>query len=107
MIEQKQKSISTRLMEERKRLGLSQEDMAALGGYKIGAYHKYETAKKLPELGYLLAAQDKGLDLLYVIHGRRSTSENNAELDALMQKIEELKEKERAAVTALIDALSG
>lgn len=93
-------------MEERARLGLSQTKMAELGNYSLGAYHNYETGKKLPELNYLLTAQSRGLDLLYIIHGRRSSNENNAELDALMQKIEQLKEKERAAVAALVNALS-
>lgn len=106
MNDENYKAISKRLAEERTRLGLSQTKMAELGDYSLGAYHNYETAKKLPDLKYLINAQERGLDLLYVIHGRRSSESGSEALQGLMRKIEQLSEKERAAITALVDALA-
>ncbi len=107
MNEETVKAISSRLLEERVRLGLTQTDMAKLGGYGIAAYHNYETARKLPELKYLFKASEKGLDLYYVIHGVRRVTGSAAEVASLQEKLERLPAKQKAALLAMVDSLLG
>lgn len=105
MNEETIRGVSSRLLEERGRLGLTQTDMAKLGGYGIAAYHNYESAKKLPELRYLFKASEEGLDLHYVIHGVRKAIGGAAEVEALQEKLERLPAQQKAALLALVDSL--
>jgi transcriptional regulator with XRE-family HTH domain len=60
-----------RLWHERKRLNLSQAEMAALGGLtKITVYY-YEKAQRKPDIEYLLRISEAGVDIVYVLFGRR------------------------------------
>ena len=60
-----------RLREERERLGLSQEALAALGGVKRLTQSQYEKGASFPTVRYLAALDKVGVDLELVIFGRR------------------------------------
>ncbi|WP_284336731.1 XRE family transcriptional regulator [Comamonas sp. NoAH] len=66
-------NFSSRLREERTRLGLSQEALAEAGGVKKLAQHKYEKGENSPSAAYLQAIATVGVDPGYLLTGKRST----------------------------------
>jgi transcriptional regulator with XRE-family HTH domain len=66
-------SIGERLVTERERLGLSQTAFAVQAGVGVRLQVQYE-AGRVPPMGYLLALNEMGADLLFVLTGRRSNS---------------------------------
>ena len=66
------KEIGSRLKEERKSLGLSQQEFGAIGGVEANAQGKYESGERIPRSDYLAALGKKGVDVLYVISGKRT-----------------------------------
>ncbi|MBA1228501.1 helix-turn-helix transcriptional regulator [Pseudomonas viridiflava] len=60
-----------RLKEERQALGLSQHRFAAIGGVEANAQGKYENGKRVPRSTYLVALGEMGVDVLYVLSGKR------------------------------------
>ncbi|MEA9577285.1 helix-turn-helix domain-containing protein [Xanthomonas campestris] len=65
-------SVGKRLKEERKRLGLTQEEMAVQLGLTRYAQLNFEKDVNLPGGAYLLAALDRGVDVMYVLSGHRA-----------------------------------
>jgi len=68
----KMDEFSQRLREERKRLGLSQEAFASLGGVSKNTQSNYETGANLPDVGYLNTIRGFGVDSGYVLTGIRT-----------------------------------
>ena len=62
----------TRLRQERLRLRLTQKLLAQAGGVSPHAQSCYERDITLPRAPYLAAITLQGVDVLYVITGRRS-----------------------------------
>ncbi|AGI06940.1 helix-turn-helix domain-containing protein [Xanthomonas citri] len=65
-------TVGKRLKEERKRLGLTQEEMAVQFGLTRYAQLNFEKDINLPGGAYLLAALDRGVDVMYVLSGHRA-----------------------------------
>ncbi len=63
---------SERLREERKRLNLTQGDMAAAGGVKANAQVNYEKGERAPSADYLQKVLAAGIDVTYLLTGQRS-----------------------------------
>ena len=63
--------ISERLREERERLGKTQPQFGAHAGDKKQAQLRYEKGERSPDAAYLSAAASNGVDVLYVLTGRR------------------------------------
>lgn len=61
-----------RLAEERKRLGLSQEEFATLGGIPMRTYCGYEYGISEPKASFLTRLAANGVDVLYILTGVRS-----------------------------------
>ncbi|HEX8591770.1 MAG TPA: helix-turn-helix transcriptional regulator [Pseudomonas sp.] len=61
-----------RLKEERGKTGLSQQGFAALGGVEANAQSHYESGKRVPKADYLAAIAKGGVDILYVVLGKRT-----------------------------------
>lgn len=75
-----------RLREERKRLGLSQEQFAESVGIKRLAQSQYEAETRDPRVAYLAAVGVAGADLYYLMFGKRVdesglTTEQRAEIE--------------------------
>lgn len=112
-------SIGERLREERVRLSLSQELMGESAGVRKQAQLKYEKGERHPDAAYLERLAAIGVDVLYVLTGRRAPAGNGygiaepgpagnlslAEL-GLIKGWRQLDAKGRQAVTAMIDALT-
>ncbi|WP_434147965.1 helix-turn-helix domain-containing protein [Methylocaldum gracile subsp. desertum] len=64
-------SFGSRLREERERLGMSQAEFGALGGVKRLAQANYEADKRDPDVTYLMALAEKGVDVFYLVSGVR------------------------------------
>ncbi|MBV7460470.1 MULTISPECIES: helix-turn-helix domain-containing protein [unclassified Acidovorax] len=60
-----------RLREERKRTGLTQSDLAVIGGVQKNAQSLYESGARKPDSDYLQAIAAAGIDVVYVMLGRR------------------------------------
>lgn len=61
-----------RLLEERLRIGVSQEEFAAVGGVGRLTQRRYETGDREPDMKYLGAVHAIGVDVLYVLTGHRA-----------------------------------
>lgn len=66
-------TIGKRLREERERLGYSQPDFAALGGKTKKTQIEWEADKATPNAAFLAEVELAGVDVLYVLAGRRET----------------------------------
>ena len=64
--------LGERLPEERERLGLNQEDFAAIGGVSRRSQIDWEQGKFVPNVEFLVAVAGKGVDVLYVLTGQRT-----------------------------------
>lgn len=65
------KAIGGRIREERLRLKLSQEELGSFGGVIQNTQWKYEDGQRTPDAMYLALVAEKGVDVLYVVTGRR------------------------------------
>jgi len=64
--------IGPRLREERERLGMTQKVFGVIGGVEPNAQGKYESGERTPKADYLAAVACEGVDVLYVLTGRRT-----------------------------------
>lgn len=67
-----------RLVAERKRLGLSQTALAEAGGVSKGSQILYEKGRS-PTADYLAGIDGVGVDLMYILTGRRSSEVQTSE----------------------------
>lgn len=72
---------SERLLEERVRLRLSQEQFGSFGGVGKIAQYRYEAGERVPDGKYLAGIASAGADVLYLLLGKR-TPMAEASLDA-------------------------
>lgn len=96
-----------RLARERVRLGLSQTQMAHLGGVALRTYSNYESGEREPGILSLAGWGAYGADVLYIVTGKHMTSLMSAEEDAVVAGYRQLDARGRAGVFALIGGLSG
>lgn len=67
-------SFPDRLRMERRRLGLTQEQFAVLGGASKTAQYMYEAGKNWPTCEYLEALRSNGVDVVFIATGARMAS---------------------------------
>ena len=65
-------SVGCRLVEERKRLGMSQAAFFTACGVSKAAQYNFESDVNLPGGAYLIAAAALGVDVSYVLTGVRN-----------------------------------
>lgn len=70
-------NFSERLKAERKRIGLNQANLGAVGGVSKGAQLNYESGERSPSAEYLQAIAGAGIDVGYLLTGTRSTLSTN------------------------------
>ena len=103
------KDLGSRLKEERKRLGLSQQDFGSIGGVEANAQGKYESGERIPRSDYLAALGRKGIDIMYVLSGERTpiaTDTLNEAERAVITHYRALSEDDREAISQLATSLS-
>jgi transcriptional regulator with XRE-family HTH domain len=99
--------ISGRLREERKRLGLSQADLANALDISVRAYGGYEKAQVIAPLSVLVTLEDLGADTHYIVSGERSLSKLSPEDDQLLSAFRSATAEAQSAILAAATALSG
>ena len=72
-------SIGNRLREERERIGLTQQELAARGGVAKKSQTNYELGKTDPAASYLGLIVHAGVDVLFVLTGQRSAPANTGD----------------------------
>lgn len=82
----------SRLREERDRLGLTQAQLAVAAGVQRLAQGQYENEVRSPTVRYLAAIGEKGIDLSYVLFGRK-TLLSSEETRSVEKQVFELVEK--------------
>jgi transcriptional regulator with XRE-family HTH domain len=103
------KDLGSRLKEERKRLGLSQQDFGSIGGVEANAQGKYESGERIPRSDYMAALGKKGIDVMYVLSGQRTpiaTDTLNEAERAVITHYRALSENDREAISQLATSLS-
>lgn len=68
-------NFGARLGEERRRLGLKQAEFAALVGTDVPKQSLYENGKRELRADYLARLAEAGIDVVYVLTGRRAEGE--------------------------------
>ncbi len=110
------RQLGERLTAERARLGLTQAETAELAHVTRRTQINYENGERAPDAAYLVSLDEKGVDALYVVTGRRERGEVAFEANAgaafgvaearTPYEIKGLKPANvRAASIVLIDAL--
>jgi len=74
-----------RLKEERERLGFNQEAFGAIGGVKKLAQFNYEKGERKPDSDYLAAISRVGVDVLYLLTGKRTDATVTGEEELLLK----------------------
>lgn len=102
-------AVGSRLREERKRLGFERDqegfaDKVGISKNSLGAYEKGQTAMKVP---LLLIFDDIGVDILYVLTGKRSDISREFVDQRMLDLLTKLSARERDAVNALVSTLAG
>lgn len=98
-----------RLKEERAALGLSQQEFGALGGVLANAQSKYEKGSRFPKADYLTAVACKGVDVLYLLTGKRSRFKEDLpdEETQILENYRRLNQGDRSAFARLASSLAG
>ncbi|MCP1116924.1 helix-turn-helix domain-containing protein [Robbsia andropogonis] len=97
-----------RLREERLRIGVSQEEFAAVGGVSRLTQRRYENGDRDPDMAYLSAAYSIGVDVLYVLTGHRAldtdgqTKHLASDERDLLEDFRKMNEAGKASVQAFV-----
>ena len=101
--------VGERLREERTRLGLNQEAFAQLGGITRNTQGSYEKGERNPDSVYLTAVLKAGVDVPYVLTGRRTQRALEGLTEAeevLLHQIRTLSDYDQKAVHRIISAMA-
>lgn len=71
-------NFSERLLEERTRLGMSQEELGAFGNVGKIAQYRYETGERVPDARYLCGVTSVGVDVQYLLTNVRAAMPDTA-----------------------------
>lgn len=102
-------ALGSRLKEERKRLGLSQQEFGTIGGVEANAQGKYENGERIPRCDYMAALGKKGVDILYVLSGTSTPMSADSLSDAeraIITHYRTLSENDQDAMSQLATSLS-
>jgi transcriptional regulator with XRE-family HTH domain len=99
-------SVGQRLREERRKTGLNQEQLGAIGDVSRHSQAEYEAGKTHPNTAYLNKIAKTGVDVCFVLTGRRvfdSLESPYAEAVVLLRRLDDDQMK---AVMTLLDVMA-
>ena len=99
------RSIGEILKEERQRLGMNQEDFAAVAGLKRRAQTLYEQNERAPDALYLRALAGIGVDVHYIITGERLQSAVTSDEKELLDGYRSMDVRGKAGVLGMIGGM--
>lgn len=94
--------IFERLKEERERLGFTQTAFSAIGGVSLRAQANYENGERSPDLNYLAAIEKVGVDVLYVITGKRAEASIAGEEELLLKGFRQMDSETKRRTLAMV-----
>ena len=100
-------TFARRLKEARVALRLDQVGFGELGGVAKNSQVNYEAGRTPPTVEYLLRLEEHGVDIGYVLTGRRSDATLPREHELLFELFGKLSARERQAVFELMSILAG
>lgn len=86
-----------RIKDERERIGMTQEQFAAVAGIKRNAQSKYERGKSTPTVTYLLAISSV-VDVGFILTGKQQNMTLTPEESFLMHEFRKLDQRGKGAV---------
>lgn len=99
--------VGPRLREERDRLGLNQVDFGTLGGVSRRSQVAYESGDGAPDADYLVKIADAGVDVLYVLTGRRDGARPDASASGeVLELFHRLSHGDQATVLQMMRSLA-
>jgi transcriptional regulator with XRE-family HTH domain len=101
--------VGDRLREERTLLGFNQDAFAQLGGITRNTQGSYEKGERNPDSAYLIAVENAGVDVLYVLTGERlkRAAEGLGEAEKQMfDQFRTLSGYDQKAVHRIVNAMS-
>lgn len=99
------RSIGEILKEERQRLGMNQDDFAAVGGLKRRAQTLYEQNERAPDALYLRALAEIGVDVNYILTGEKTQAILSADEKDLLAGYRGLDIRGKAGVLGMIEGM--
>ncbi len=96
-----------RLRAARVESGLNQTEFAKLGGVSLGSQTNYELQKSEPPIGYLIALGEAGIDVQFIVTGKRSAAQLSERESALITNCRTLSDDFVEALLALARAGTG
>ena len=99
------RSIGEILKEERQRLGMNQEDFAAVAGLKRRAQTLYEQNERAPDALYLRALAGIGVDVHYILTGERLQSAVTSDEKELLDGYRSMDVRGKAGVLGMIGGM--
>jgi len=97
--------LGMRLKEERVRLGMNGAEFGAIGGVRGLAQYRYEKGDRKPDSAYLAQISEKGVDVQYVVTGKRSESVLSDQEAVLLAYFRALDERGRRGFLGLVASL--
>lgn len=99
-------NFGARLKEERKRIGGTQAEFGPRLGVSGQVQSRYERGDNHPDANYWAAADDIGVDVLYVLTGRREVSDLSQDETDLVRRYRDAPDAVKAAVIAALTAVA-
>jgi transcriptional regulator with XRE-family HTH domain len=99
------RSIGEILREERQRLGMNQDDFAAVGGLKRRAQTLYEQNERAPDALYLRALVSIGVDVQYILTGEKTSSALTQEENELLSGFRKLDLRGKVNLLGMIEVV--
>ncbi len=101
--------VGHRLRDERLRLGYKQEDFAQVGGVNRNTQGSYERGDRSPDTLYLAAVAMIGVDVAYVVTGKKALATATGLADAELELVEQyraMSEKSKDATRRVVFGLA-
>ena len=95
-----------RMRDERKRKSLLLKEFASLVEVSEKSQIAYENGKTPPTVSYLYRASEQGIDIEYVLTGKRSDRPENEDDARFLARFHQLGDRERHAVMQLVENLN-
>jgi len=102
-------NLGDRLRRERLRLGLTQAELAAIGGVEPNALMRYEHGERQPRADFLAALDVVGIDLLFVVTGAKtkiSVTDLAEEEQDFILRLRETPLRDRSAIMRVTASLA-
>ena len=100
-------NVGARLRSERKRLGYNQDVMATTGGVTRNSQVSYESGKRAFDANYLISLASSGVDVGYIVTGRREGMTLTEEAHELLDCFYALAAEDQAAVLRMVRTMAG